>query len=524
MSSTALFAPDGSVRLVPQNQVSAALNSGGETAVQMRAPDGSKRYVRQSQVGAAQQAGGSLVSWDYETPKVKWDQPTTLAQMIRAKYPGAYDDMDDVTLEKNVLAKYPQYADLPRTDPYSNLDEIQKQSMQQAQGERLNYFDQNMHGVLPFPVASPATNRAFDAQWNSRANPVTHLAGGYVGPEVPKGMEDAANVAEKLPQVAGAAAAVPFAGAFPLKAAGGVVGAAGASALGKILFRNASPEAQAMASDVGGMAGGTAGTVVAPDDLPELPKASELLNRIASVVRDPATARQSQIGKPGNVRPVLPSFLQKYTVPDWIFPKGDVGTPTNPGWFADLPAKIRPPEPELGSPDNPGWVVKLPNTMPGDEEPEAELGSPQNPGPYSKLPNRLTRAQIDALNEQKTSTLPRSTVPGVNVIPEPRTPFDEEVPNYMASVPRNDLSKLAKAGKPGAGKQLQQLGKTVIYAPPSGYAGEDFQDLRTRLQSSGALGPPRGGAYPGEVVTTPNGDRWAWSGRNWAWVRNDANQ
>jgi len=39
----------------------------------------------------------------------------TLAQMVRAKYPGAYDDMDDVSLENQVLAKYPEYGDLPRT-------------------------------------------------------------------------------------------------------------------------------------------------------------------------------------------------------------------------------------------------------------------------------------------------------------------------------------------------------------------------------------------------------------------------
>jgi hypothetical protein len=40
----------------------------------------------------------------------------TLAQMVRAKNPGAYDDMDDPTLESKVLAKYPQYSDLPRTN------------------------------------------------------------------------------------------------------------------------------------------------------------------------------------------------------------------------------------------------------------------------------------------------------------------------------------------------------------------------------------------------------------------------
>jgi hypothetical protein len=38
--------------------------------------------------------------------------PDTLAQMIRAKYPGAYDGVDDATLEKAVLAKYPQYQSL----------------------------------------------------------------------------------------------------------------------------------------------------------------------------------------------------------------------------------------------------------------------------------------------------------------------------------------------------------------------------------------------------------------------------
>jgi hypothetical protein len=39
--------------------------------------------------------------------------------MIRTKHPGAYDDMDDSTLERNVLAKYPQYGDLPKTEATS---------------------------------------------------------------------------------------------------------------------------------------------------------------------------------------------------------------------------------------------------------------------------------------------------------------------------------------------------------------------------------------------------------------------
>lgn len=43
--------------------------------------------------------------------------PRTLAQRIRAKWPGAYDDLDDYTLEQKVLAKYPMYHDLPLTQP-----------------------------------------------------------------------------------------------------------------------------------------------------------------------------------------------------------------------------------------------------------------------------------------------------------------------------------------------------------------------------------------------------------------------
>jgi hypothetical protein len=40
----------------------------------------------------------------------------TLAQRIRSKYPGAYDDMDDQSLEAAILKKYPgTYDDLPRS-------------------------------------------------------------------------------------------------------------------------------------------------------------------------------------------------------------------------------------------------------------------------------------------------------------------------------------------------------------------------------------------------------------------------
>jgi hypothetical protein len=55
--------------------------------------------------------------------------------------------------------------------------------------------------------------------------------------------------------------------------------------------------------------------------------------------------------------------------------------------------------------------------------------------------------------------------PEVNVLPEPRAPFKGENPNYMGSVPRNELNKMAVGRKPGAGRQLQQLGQPIVYIP-----------------------------------------------------------
>jgi hypothetical protein len=39
----------------------------------------------------------------------------TLAARVRAKFPGAYDDLTDTQLETAVLTKHPEYADIPRS-------------------------------------------------------------------------------------------------------------------------------------------------------------------------------------------------------------------------------------------------------------------------------------------------------------------------------------------------------------------------------------------------------------------------
>ncbi len=148
-----------------------------------------------------------------------------------------------------------------------------------------------------------------------------------------------------------------------------------------------------------------------PDVIPEGAK-----SWVASKMREPATARQSFLGRPGNVKNILPPSMQRWSVPPSLVPKGEIGTPTNPGWFSEIKERM----PSMGT---------------------------------------------DAAKAEAASRGGET----IRVIPEPRAPFEGEKPGYMASVPRKSLRPLASSGKPGAGTQLQQLGERVIYTPPTGY-------------------------------------------------------
>ena len=77
MSSVPLFAPDGSVRQVPAEQLTDALNAGGKRAVQMTDPSGTLRYVPEDQVNTAMQSGGKI----YRAPSASQGPPNTLGDM-----------------------------------------------------------------------------------------------------------------------------------------------------------------------------------------------------------------------------------------------------------------------------------------------------------------------------------------------------------------------------------------------------------------------------------------------------------
>jgi len=69
-----------------------------------------------------------------------------LADRIRAKHPGAYDDMDDAELTKRVLAKYPEYSDLaaPRLQQpvqVGTSNDVANARNQAAGGDSLTGYD-----------------------------------------------------------------------------------------------------------------------------------------------------------------------------------------------------------------------------------------------------------------------------------------------------------------------------------------------------------------------------------------------
>lgn len=203
------------------------------------------------------------------------------------------------------------------------------------------------------------------------------------------------------------AAPVPTALSLLGGAAGGYAGGAASKAGAKAL--GASDYDAETAEDVGGAIGGIAGGYGAS----KLPSSR---NDLASLLRNPATARQSQLGRPGTVKN-LPSIVQKYT-PDWLIPKGDLGTPTNPGQFSEIPARA-----PLAARDPVSFAVKQ--------------------GTASRVPTKMPKAPLAV-----------PTPSPVKVGPE--APLTEPSEGRPATWTNETVSKLAPWGDPDAMAQQQK--------------------------------------------------------------------
>jgi len=218
--------------------------------------------------------------------------------------------------------------------------------------------------------------------------------------------------------------AVPLTGpalAAPIATGLGLAGAAVGSKFGR--YAGEAMGAPDIGEDVGGLMGGLISGMGGT-------KLREANNSVAGALRKPATPMQAEQGIPGSVKPILPEMLQKYTIPDWAIPKGEVGTPTNPGPFNRVPNRVSP-------------------QFRGDPFAPPAQAAPIATNPFT----------------------PKGEIPYGSVIqlPEPNEAVSPINPKYMGSVPRNELVGMGKSRTPGAGTQLQQIGNKVIYTPPEGF-------------------------------------------------------
>lgn len=97
-------------------------------------------------------------------------------------------------------------------------------------------------------------------------------------------------------------------------------------------------------------------------------------------------------------------------------------------------------------------------------------------------------------------------------LPVPREPLPGENPGYMASIPRSRLLNLGRQGRPGAGEQIQNIGKNVLYLP------EEYPGPRPNIDEpmgEGARAPqgipeigrvPAGKLSPGDTFIDETGD------------------
>lgn len=175
-----------------------------------------------------------------------------LVAKIRAAHPGAYDDMDDATLTKRVLAKYPQYSDLAGAGVPKPPNPIE----QEIKSKPLQY---NGDSSKPYPMPG-----SFEGHPENIGEYVPQTVGQVASGVGDISQGDVARGTHKIISGVGNATlpVAPFiATTAPMMAAraigGGYVG--GKIARGVSSVVGATPDQQDVAEDVGNLAGGIGG-------------------------------------------------------------------------------------------------------------------------------------------------------------------------------------------------------------------------------------------------------------------------
>lgn len=217
-----------------------------------------------------------------------------------------------------------------------------------------------------------------------------------------------------------------------------------------------SPEAEQYGELAGGALGGLASGFVNR-------------NSVASALRKPATSGQSQLGLPGTVKEILPPSLQRWTIPSWMIPKGELGTPTNPGPFSKIPTRL--PASLSSDPFSPAVEQVQPSPF---------AGATSSAGPLMRGASGPSVAPESVAFGGSTPRVAAPTEASVSVYPEPRTPLAEDRPGAAWSIPREELPAAAQRGQPGAVETMRNLGRPIILTPRGavGTTNPEFMAVR----------------------------------------------
>lgn len=356
--------------------------------------------------------------------------PNALTTAIRGKFPGAYDDISDADLTKNVLAKHPEYSDMVPEAAQALNPTVSKPPLPNQ-------------GKTPFE-ASPLAKE----QPQMLAAPIAP---------------------------AGAAASYP----------GAILGTAGGY-LGSKIGERFGPWGRDLGGIAGGLLGTGAGDVVGgvAKNLKFNPK-----TEISTPFGQIKIARD--IPSAGHTTPLGPDAGEFYENRGTdLMKRSDVdplADAVKQGIASKLPTRIPKPNDPVLQAVREGRASKLPTRIP---EPPV---TPMTESPYyddftaarsvakenantkvmnqpvwaESLPGRVPRPNGGALGRVGGN-------PDVGVYPEPREPLPQDKPGVMYSVKRGTvLPESAKRGAPGAADVLKNIGKPVLFEPKegTGYSG-----------------------------------------------------
>jgi hypothetical protein len=275
-------------------------------------------------------------------------------------------------------------------------------------------------------------------------------------------------------------------------AIGGTIGAIGGERAGSAVGGLAGPTGREIGGTIGSLAGGALGGGMA-----------------ANMRRLPATFEEAAASQPGRIRP-MPMGIQR-AIPEWMVPKGRIGSVTNPGppidalrdeMYSDLgdrlvqrgkeetslaaqarrndplalavregraarlPTRmptITAPEPELGTAENPAWHSKLPDRFPAPERPIDPLALAIREGRAAQLPVRMPHVQSMTVLDESGNPIAAGNAPLRPLIgmPDEWNAYDQKM-----NVLRNEAKTAGTyhAARGGVGKKTnlqQRLGKKL---------------------------------------------------------------